>query len=160
MTPQDELQCPKYKRSIKLSNAQLKMNLGAKIVKSIYWWYFLFFHNVYHEIELPIESFFFYLLLLKSIIKKKKNNCYTCTNFIAIISEDKFIVSKRGRYLHQLQQYRNEGRPIFFMDETYCKYASKVWKFKNFSTHIFCEIDHRKSRCLLRANSDLHEFLI
>ena len=40
---------------------------------------------------------------------------------IAKISEDKFIVSKRGRYLHQLQQYRNEGRPIFFMDETYCK---------------------------------------
>ena len=38
------------------------------------------------------------------------------------ISEDSFVVGKRGRYLRQLAIYRAEGRQIYYMDETYCAY--------------------------------------
>ena len=51
------------------------------------------------------------------------------------ISEDSFVVGKRGHYLRQLAIYRAEGRPIYYMDETYCAYFCRFFSYINFETN-------------------------
>ena len=49
-------------------------------------------------------------------------------------SEDKYVVAKRKTYLHLIKKYRDEGRDIFFMDETYCEFGLTLEKLSNLVT--------------------------
>ena len=54
---------------------------------------------------------------------------FISNNFL-LHSEDEFIIAKRRNYIKRIRKYRAEGRPIFYMDETYCNAnytPTKMW---------------------------------
>ena len=52
-------------------------------------------------------------------------------------TEDQYIIAKRRKYLRLIRQYRREGRPIYWMDETYCESKSTVWKLRKITLTFF-----------------------
>ena len=68
--------------------------------------------------------------------------CAKCFNLLLLIfAEEKYIVVRRRSYLEKIRQYRAEGRPIFYMDESYCKFANFNFFSDFFFSIFFSKID-------------------